>query len=138
MTARTDGLFVGRDEELQAVEEALNGLTRGIGPPPAVLIVGEPGMGKTTLMHHVLRGADGIRRLRLAGFEPGTGIPLGAAAELFHVLRTASPQATYVPVFFAPAGFALRFAPSADAGIRLGRLVTATISLAPRSRASQT
>ena len=102
MTARTDGLFVGRDEELQAVEEALNGLTRGIGPPPAVLIVGEPGMGKTTLMHHVLRGADGIRRLRLAGFEPGTGIPLGAAAELFHVLRTASPQGSALSALLRP------------------------------------
>lgn len=55
---------IGRDE----VISALAAVTRGAATPPAVLIVGEAGMGKTTLLHHVVTHTEhGAIVLRTAG-----------------------------------------------------------------------
>jgi DNA-binding NarL/FixJ family response regulator len=91
VNASHDGVLVGRDAELRVAEDALAAVRQGCGPG-TVLVVGEPGIGKTGFLHHLAANADGVRRLALAGFEVARGIPLGAAAELFEVLRTASPE----------------------------------------------
>ena len=47
-----DGLLVGRDAEYAALRSCL--AVSGTGPVPVVLVAGEAGVGKTTLVEHVL------------------------------------------------------------------------------------
>jgi predicted ATPase len=47
-----DGLLVGRDAECAALRSRLS-VSRA-GPVPVVLVTGEAGAGKTTLVEHVL------------------------------------------------------------------------------------
>lgn len=55
---------IGRSE----VISALAAVARGASAPPAVLVVGEAGMGKTTLLHHVVAHTDhGAKVLSTAG-----------------------------------------------------------------------
>jgi DNA-binding NarL/FixJ family response regulator len=55
-----DGLLVGRDAECAALRAALFGAPAGAlsGPLPLVLVTGEAGAGKTTLVEHVLATAS--------------------------------------------------------------------------------
>ena len=55
-----DGLLVGRDAECAALRAALFGAPSGAlsGPLPLVLVTGEAGAGKTTLVEHVLATAS--------------------------------------------------------------------------------
>jgi DNA-binding CsgD family transcriptional regulator len=74
--------FVGRTEELDAAVE----IARADDGAAAVLIVGDPGSGKTRLLAEV---ADRLRcpnELRVVGYEPERQVPLAAAADLLRAL----------------------------------------------------
>ncbi|HEY6053479.1 MAG TPA: AAA family ATPase, partial [Gaiellaceae bacterium] len=58
-------LFVGRGEELDLLEQALADLERG--PPAAIELVGEPGIGKTRLLSELSTRAERRGQLVLAG-----------------------------------------------------------------------
>src|SRR4051812_35638598 len=73
--------LLGRDEEKNRVERFLDGLTTG---PAALVVVGEPGIGKTTLWEHgVAQARDrGYRVLAIRPTSDDRGRPAGALVEL--------------------------------------------------------
>ncbi len=91
MTAEGGRNLLGRDAELEAIHRELASVSRGAAPA-TVLLVGEPGIGKTALIRAVVAGSDGALRVPLSGFEPARRTPLGAAADLLRVLRTAGRE----------------------------------------------
>lgn len=97
MTSAVGLEFLGRDSELHQVDGALAVLTRAAGPA-AVIVSGEPGIGKTVLLRAVAGRASGLRVVPMSGFEPARGIPLGAASEMFQILRTTSEGAVLASV----------------------------------------
>ena len=81
--------FIGRKRELGALASLVRHaqLER---TPTAVLINGEPGSGKssllTELLGETLRHAGPARSIRLAGFEPMQSVPLAAVGDLLRHL----------------------------------------------------
>jgi DNA-binding CsgD family transcriptional regulator len=71
--------FVGRVQELERIES----MFAGDGPAAAV-VVGDPGIGKSSLLSAVVGEAD--RVLRVAGFESAQLVPLASAADLLRTL----------------------------------------------------
>jgi DNA-binding CsgD family transcriptional regulator len=71
--------LVGREAELDRINALLRGARRGDGA--AVVVVGEPGIGKTALLEAAVRSAD-MRTLRTAGLEAESNLPFAAVAEL--------------------------------------------------------
>jgi ATP/maltotriose-dependent transcriptional regulator MalT len=63
--ARRQDTLVGRANELDALEEVLDGLDRG--PPGAIELVGEPGIGKTRLLSELAARAELSGHLVLSG-----------------------------------------------------------------------
>jgi DNA-binding CsgD family transcriptional regulator len=83
---RNRGLFVGRSEEvaaLLALEPAVLG-----GKPAAGVLVAEPGIGKSRLLHEVVP-ALAVPAVELHGYEPARDIPLAAAGPLLQELIAA-------------------------------------------------
>ena len=62
---RAQGRLVGRVDELDVLEQLLDGLERG--PPGAIELVGEPGIGKTRLLSELAAGAEVRGHLVLTG-----------------------------------------------------------------------
>jgi DNA-binding SARP family transcriptional activator len=78
------GLFVGRRAEVTA----LSALVQGAGPHQA-LVVGEPGIGKTTLMNTVLAVCRPVTVLSVACHDSGSPPPYQLLAE---IMRSLSPE----------------------------------------------
>jgi DNA-binding CsgD family transcriptional regulator len=86
--------FVGRAEELAAIEELLADARRE-RRASALLVVGEPGMGKSRLLAEAEdRHRDGSI-LRFAGYEPESTVPLAAAAPLLRRIAAASEDRNF-------------------------------------------
>src|SRR5688572_17160660 len=71
---------VGRDVELTEVEDLLTDARSG--QSGALLIVGEPGIGKTTLLESARSRADGFTLLSAQGVEPDSALAHAALLEL--------------------------------------------------------
>ena len=81
--------FVGRAEELAAIDELLAETRRG-RRVSALLMVAEPGMGKSRLLAEAEeRNRDGAI-LRFAGYEPESTVPLAAAGPLLRRIAAVS------------------------------------------------
>src|SRR4051794_3227259 len=76
--------FVDRQRELRALNDALE------AAPSVVVVEGEAGIGKTTLIERFLTSVKQARVLRASGDESETDIPFAAADQL---LRTAGSEA---------------------------------------------
>jgi DNA-binding CsgD family transcriptional regulator len=85
-------VLIGRDPERRMVEGLVAGARNGQGG--VLVITGEAGIGKTTLLDHAAACAAGMRVLRAAGSEPERGIPFGA---LHQVLRPALDRIDEIP-----------------------------------------
>ena len=89
--------FVGRGQELAAIEELLAGARRA-RRASALLVIAEPGMGKSRLLSEAEeRHRDGPI-LRFAGYEPESSVPLAAAAPLLRRIAAASEDTTFLGV----------------------------------------
>src|SRR5579884_4312406 len=72
--------FVGRADELAALDACLNEARSG--EPRVVLVEGEAGVGKSTLLSHFIRGVSDAEVLRATGDEAEAIVPFGIVAEL--------------------------------------------------------
>jgi DNA-binding CsgD family transcriptional regulator len=77
--------FVGRGRELATITGLIERSLRDKAVS-AVLVTGNPGSGKTSLLAEALRVSQVPRIVRLSGFEPMQSVPLGAAGDLLRVL----------------------------------------------------
>ncbi|HEV7750617.1 MAG TPA: LuxR family transcriptional regulator [Baekduia sp.] len=89
-------MLLGRQQERRAIELAL-GAARS-GTSAALALVGEAGIGKTTLLDDAAERADGMRLLRARGIESEAQIAFGALLELLRpalalLERIPEPQA---------------------------------------------
>ncbi len=74
------GMLVGRDREREAIERALERARSGASATLALL--GEPGIGKTSLLRHAEGRARGMQLLRARGVESEAQIPFASLLEL--------------------------------------------------------
>ena len=75
--------FVGRSEELRALVEVGAQAHDGLS---AVMIMGDPGSGKTRLVAEASGRLGDLTQLRVVGYEPERDVPLTAAADLLRIL----------------------------------------------------
>src|SRR5690242_9109126 len=89
-------MLLGREPERLALDRLLADARTGTSG--VLALVGEPGIGKTTLLDYAARSADGMRVLRARGVEPEAEIPFSGLAELLRPALSAldsipAPQA---------------------------------------------
>jgi DNA-binding NarL/FixJ family response regulator len=77
--------FVGRHVELSAIGE-IAGLVLRDRQPAAILVVGEPGQGKTRLLAEAGKPAGFGHYLPVLGYEPERNVPLAATREMLRRL----------------------------------------------------
>src|SRR5690349_9022672 len=85
-------MLLGRERELDEIARALAAARSGTSA--ALAFVGEPGIGKTSLLEHAAAQASGMRLLRARGIESEAQIPF---ASLLELLRPALGLADRIP-----------------------------------------
>jgi predicted ATPase len=85
-------MLLGREHEQRQIEIALAGARSGTSA--ALLLVGEPGIGKTALLDHAASRAEGMQVLRARGIESEAQIPF---ASLFELIRPALDALERIP-----------------------------------------
>ena len=83
--------FIGRETELGALLEVGVRVGRR-GPPAGVVVVGDPGSGKTRLLSEACSRMSLRRQLRITGFEPARQVPLAAASDLLRTLTVGTRE----------------------------------------------
>jgi DNA-binding CsgD family transcriptional regulator len=76
--------IVGRDGELRRIQQLLDD-ARG-GRTAVLVLQGEPGIGKTTLLREAARRADGMTVLTARGVEPEAEVPYSGLYDTLHPL----------------------------------------------------
>src|SRR5262249_34421710 len=94
----------GRDAECVALDERLAGIRRGEGQSLALL--GEPGIGKSALMKHLVESGAGLTIVRTAGVESEMELPYASLQQLCapllaHLGSIPAPQREALEVVFA-------------------------------------
>src|SRR6476660_8354316 len=79
---------VGREEEQSAISAVANAALRD-RQAAAVLVVGEPGQGKTRLLAEAGRPAGFDHDLPVLGYEPERNVPRGVTREMLRSLTDA-------------------------------------------------
>ena len=82
--------FVGRAAELDRIR-ALGRTITVDRRPSALLLVGEPGLGKTRLLNEAGSAIAVRHRLDVVGYEPERNVPLAAAGQLLRTLVRNEP-----------------------------------------------
>ncbi|HEY7101310.1 MAG TPA: ATP-binding protein [Mycobacteriales bacterium] len=105
-------MLVGRDAERQAVDALVAGAR--LGRSGVLVLTGEAGIGKTSLLDYARSVATGARLLRVTGSEAERDVPFGGLAQLFRPTaadldRLPPPQAQALGV-----ALALRSGPVAE------------------------
>jgi DNA-binding CsgD family transcriptional regulator len=95
-------MLVGRDRERSRLDHALESACSG--ESAALVLIGEPGIGKTALLDYAAERARGMQLLRARGVESEAQIPFGS---LFELLRPALSLLDRIP---APQAVALESA----------------------------
>src|SRR2546427_10700686 len=81
--------FFGRTHELEVIRAAL-ARAPGEQRPSAVVVVGEPGVGKSRLMDEASRNAD---RVAVSAYEPEMNLPFSLGHDLIRALARSSQAA---------------------------------------------
>lgn len=76
--------FVGRTEQVELLRSRVRSAREG--EPSVILVEGVPGIGKTTLVHHVLAEDPGLRVLDAAADEAETDVAWGVMDQLARAL----------------------------------------------------
>src|SRR4051794_6483397 len=89
-------MLLGRDQERAALSALLAGARDG--ESGVLVLVGEPGIGKSALLEEAVANADGMRVLRARGIESEAQVPFGGLLELLRPAlvaldRIPAPQA---------------------------------------------
>lgn len=85
-------MLIGREAERRAIERLVAGAR--VGTSGVLLITGEPGIGKTTLLDQAAEQSAGLRVLRARGTETEQEVPFGA---LLQLLRPALGELERIP-----------------------------------------
>jgi DNA-binding CsgD family transcriptional regulator len=81
--------LLGRQQELRQVTAVISHARNGRGG--TLLLAGEPGIGKTTLLEAATADLVGMRRVRVDGFEAESTMPFAAVQRLVTPLRAHLP-----------------------------------------------
>ncbi|MFI6832702.1 AAA family ATPase [Kribbella sp. NPDC050241] len=73
-------MLIGREAERRVIEKLVAGAR--VGTAGVLLVTGEPGIGKTTLLDEAAATARGLRILRARGTEAERELPFGALLQL--------------------------------------------------------
>jgi DNA-binding CsgD family transcriptional regulator len=73
-------LLLGRGSERQILDRVLSAASAGHGG--TIVVCGEPGIGKSTLLDHAMHSATGFQVLRAVGNEAEKELPFAAAQQL--------------------------------------------------------
>ncbi len=103
-------MLIGRESEQQTINRLLSGAR--VGHSGTLLLVGEPGIGKTSLLNHATEHAEGMLVLRAFGSEQEQNVPF---AGLHQLLAPVLPTLKRLP---APHGDTLAVA----LGLREGQV----------------
>jgi DNA-binding CsgD family transcriptional regulator len=121
MTSPRQPVLLGRGGERQAFDQLLENVRGG---QSAVLVVrGEPGVGKTALLHHCARQASGFRVARVAGVESEMELPFAGLHQL------CAPMLDRLDALPEPQRAALRVALGLSAGPAPARFLVALAAL---------
>jgi DNA-binding CsgD family transcriptional regulator len=102
-------VLIGRRTERATLRALLEGAVAGQGG--ALLVTGEPGIGKTTLLDDAVGRAQGLTVLRASGRESEADLPFATLAELL------LPAAAALDALPAPQARALRSALALEDGV---------------------
>ncbi|HEU4998581.1 MAG TPA: AAA family ATPase [Lapillicoccus sp.] len=122
-------MLVGREAE----RRVLDGLVAGarLGRSGVLVVVGEPGIGKTTLLDYVAAQAGEMTVVRVAGAEAERDLPFGALA------LTLGPTLTDLDLLPHPQAAALRTALALDAGAPPDRFAVGAATLGMLTRRAE-
>jgi DNA-binding CsgD family transcriptional regulator len=113
--------MLGRDAERAAIERLL--ADARVGTSGALVVSGEPGIGKSTLLAHAAASAREMRVLAARGVEAEASIPFAGLLELLR------PVLGFIDSLPAPQAAALRSALALGPATRGERLVTGAATL---------
>jgi len=99
---RGSGVVVGREAEQRRLDDLMRGAREGQGA--ALVLRGEPGIGKTTLLRDAAERAVAMKVLRCDGIETERDLPFAAIHQLVR------PHADLIDLLPAPQAGALRCA----------------------------
>jgi predicted ATPase len=122
-------VLVGREAERRALDALVAGAR--LGRSGVLLLVGEPGIGKTTLLDYVASRAEGMYVVRVAGAEAERDLPFGALAL---AMGTATADLDELP---APQAAALRTALALDTGPPPDRFAVGAATLGVMTRRAE-
>jgi DNA-binding CsgD family transcriptional regulator len=114
-------MLLGRDAERAAIERLL--ADARIGTSGVLVLIGEPGIGKSALLAHAADGASEMRVLTARGVEGEASIPFAGLLELLR------PVLEHVEELPAPQAAALRAALAIGPGVGSERLVIGAATL---------
>jgi predicted ATPase len=105
-------VLVGRREELRRIGGLLAAVKRGRSG--ALVLVGEPGIGKSALLEETVRRARGVRVLRASGVESEGELPYAGLLTLSRPIAGLVPSLPEPQAQALTAALALGPAPPAD------------------------
>ena len=76
--------LLGREREREAIERLLSRARLGVSG--TLVVLGEPGVGKTALVEDAVSGLDGMQLLRATGLEAERHLPFGGLLQLLRPL----------------------------------------------------
>src|SRR5690242_9571118 len=83
-------MLVGRGEDCLRIERVLDDARAGRGG--ALLVSGEPGIGKTSLLEHAAASAADMRIVRCRGIEGEASVPFVGLVDLLTPIADLVPQ----------------------------------------------
>ncbi|HMG99678.1 MAG TPA: AAA family ATPase, partial [Gaiellales bacterium] len=122
-------MLVGRDSERAAIERLL--ADARVGTSGVLVVSGEPGIGKSSLLAYAAAAAHEMRVLSARGIEEEASIPFGGLLELLR------PVIEHVESLPAPQAAALRAALALGPGVAGERLVIGAATLGVLAAAAE-